>query len=167
MLFRSSGVFDLRPLVATSVNEPLGLDSAAAASSSPMLHLPRGPEGRPGVVVAWGDGDTDAFAAQSRHYELFLSSVLGPAADFSWNTTAEFYAAVEKAGPSLNVAPLAPHGVLRFAAEPLQEACVVRVAVVEDLDGDAPAELAILGQVDGRHPARAKARDDQIGRAHV
>ena len=70
-----SGVFDLRPLVATSVNEPLGLDSAAAASSSPMLHLPRGPEGRPGVVVAWGDGDTDAFAAQSRHYAALLAAV--------------------------------------------------------------------------------------------
>lgn len=69
-----SGVFDLRPLVATTVNEPLGLDARAAASLSPMLHLPATGEGRPEVVVAWGDDDTDAFAAQSRHYAMLLAA---------------------------------------------------------------------------------------------
>ena len=59
-----SGVFDLRPLVHTTVNEPLGLDEAAAAALSPQL-LPIG--GHPAeVVVTWGDNDTNAFRAQSR-----------------------------------------------------------------------------------------------------
>lgn len=70
-----SGVFDLRPLVATSINEPLGLDPGSAASLSPMLHPPSDPTGRPQVVVAWGDGDTDSFAAQSRHYAAVLAAV--------------------------------------------------------------------------------------------
>ena len=63
-----------------------------------------------------GSGVAPVTAEYRQYYEVFLSSVLGPAADFSWTTTAEFFAALEKAGPSLNVAPLAPHGVLRFAA---------------------------------------------------
>jgi len=69
-----SGVFDLRPLVATSVNEPLDLDAESAGALSPMLHLPSPGEGRPEVVIAWGDDDTDAFAAQSRHYAMLLSA---------------------------------------------------------------------------------------------
>lgn len=68
------------------------------------------------VIGSCGSGVAPVTPDYRQHYELFLSSVLGPAADFSWSTTAEFYAALEKAGPSLNVAPLAPHGVLRFAA---------------------------------------------------
>jgi len=68
------------------------------------------------VIGSCGSGVAPVTPDYRKHYEVFLSSVLGPAADFSWSTTAEFYAALEKAGPSLNVAPLAPHGVLRFAA---------------------------------------------------
>ena len=37
-----------------------------------------------------------------------------------------------------------------------------RVAVVEDLDRDAPAELLVLGEVDVRHPARAELADDPV-----
>lgn len=68
------------------------------------------------VVGNCGSGVAPVTADYRQHYEVFLSSVLGPASDFSWSTTAEFYAALEKAGPSLNVAAFAPHGVLRFAA---------------------------------------------------
>ena len=64
-----SGVYDLRPLLATSVNDPLGLDDATAAGLSPQL-LPV--TGGPDVVVAWGDDDTDAFRAQSRAYAEHL-----------------------------------------------------------------------------------------------
>lgn len=60
-----SGVFDLRPIVHTTVNDPLGLDEATAAALSPAL-LPV--EGRPDVIVAWGDNDTDAFKAQGHLY---------------------------------------------------------------------------------------------------
>lgn len=65
-----SGVFDLRPLVHTSVNDPLGLDTSAAAAVSPRL-LPV--VGRNEVVVAWGDNDTDAFKDQSRSYAAHLA----------------------------------------------------------------------------------------------
>lgn len=57
-----SGVFDLRPLVHTTVNEPLGLDLAAAAALSPAL-LPL--DAIPDTVVAWAENDTDSFKAQS------------------------------------------------------------------------------------------------------
>jgi arylformamidase len=60
-----SGVYDLRPLVHTTVNGPLGMDSAAAAAVSPML-LPV--HSRPPVTVAWGDRDTGAFRAQGENY---------------------------------------------------------------------------------------------------
>jgi arylformamidase len=57
-----SGVFDLRPLVHTTVNEPLRLDDASAAALSPAL-LPTVSPTR--TLVAWGDNETDAFKAQS------------------------------------------------------------------------------------------------------
>ncbi|MDO8392375.1 MAG: alpha/beta hydrolase [Actinomycetota bacterium] len=64
-----SGVYDLRPLVHTTVNEPLDLDERSAAGLSPLL-LPI--RSRPGtvadIVVAWGDNDTDAFRAQGLAY---------------------------------------------------------------------------------------------------
>ena len=55
-----------------------------------------------------------------------------------------------------------PRGVLRLAAEPLDELLVARVPVVEDLDRDAPAELLVGGEVDVRHPAGAELAGDQV-----
>jgi len=66
-----SGVFDLRPLLHTTVNDPLGLDDAAAAALSPQL-LPV--VAGHAVVVAWGDNETDAFKEQSRAYSAHLAS---------------------------------------------------------------------------------------------
>lgn len=62
-----SGVFDLRPLLRTTVNDPLGLDELRAGRLSPQLLEVAAPcrDGRTEVVVAWGDDDTKAFAAQS------------------------------------------------------------------------------------------------------
>ena len=53
-------------------------------------------------------------------------------------------------------------GVLRLAAEALDELLVVRVPVVQDLDRDAAAELLVLGEVDVRHPAGAELAHDLI-----
>ena len=70
------GVFDLRPLLHTTVNDPLGLDEATAAALSPQL-LPvaalavKEPHE---VVVAWGDNETDAFKLQSRSYAAHLAA---------------------------------------------------------------------------------------------
>ncbi len=60
-----SGVYDLRPLVHTTINEPLGLDEIAAAEISPALlpvasSLP--------VLLTVGDNETEAFIAQQRVY---------------------------------------------------------------------------------------------------
>ena len=57
-----SGVFDLRPIVHTTVNEPLALDDHTAATLSPAL-LPVAAPTR--TLVTWGDNETDAFKAQS------------------------------------------------------------------------------------------------------
>jgi arylformamidase len=64
-----SGVYDLRPIVHTTVNEPLELDSRTAAGLSPVL-LPV--VGEQDVVVAWGDNETDAFKAQGTAYSAWL-----------------------------------------------------------------------------------------------
>ena len=55
-----------------------------------------------------------------------------------------------------------PGGVLRLAAEALDELLVVRVPLVEDLDRDAPPERLVLGEVDGRHAAGAELAHDLV-----
>ena len=55
-----------------------------------------------------------------------------------------------------------PGGVLRLAAEALDELLVARVPVVEDLDRDAPSELLVRGEIDVRHPTGAQLPDDQV-----
>ncbi len=69
-----SGVYDLRPLVHTTVNVPLGLDDTSAAAISPAL-LPVAPgpaTTRRAVMVAVGDDETDAFQAQTQIYAARL-----------------------------------------------------------------------------------------------
>lgn len=69
-----SGVFDLRPLVRTTVNDALGLDESGAAALSPqLLPLDAGAGHQPDVVVAWGAADTNAFRAQGRNFAERLS----------------------------------------------------------------------------------------------
>jgi hypothetical protein len=53
-------------------------------------------------------------------------------------------------------------GRLRLAPEALDEELVVRVAVVEDLDRDAAAELLVLGQIDIRHAPGAQLAQDAV-----
>ena len=59
-----SGVFDVAPLIGTSINDLLGLDAAAAAALDLLT-----PERRycP-AVVAWGEVETGAFKQQSRAF---------------------------------------------------------------------------------------------------
>ena len=66
-----SGVFDLRPLVQTTVNDPLGLDVVNAATLSPQM-LPVVADHK--VVVAWGDNETDAFKVQSHAYAAHVAA---------------------------------------------------------------------------------------------
>ncbi len=85
-----SGVYDLEPLVGTTINDALGLDTAAARAVSPAHLLPAGrpsrlptsPEPRLPVmldrgpstglalpaVVTWGEVETDEFERQSLEF---------------------------------------------------------------------------------------------------
>jgi len=64
-----SGIYDLRPLVGTYINDALGLDEAAACAQSPAM---RPLEGFPPAVVTWGAQDTDEFKRQSRQFAQLL-----------------------------------------------------------------------------------------------
>ena len=58
-----SGLFDLRDLVHTSINDKLGLEEASAVAASPLLHL--APSGKH-VIAGAGEAESDAFHWQSR-----------------------------------------------------------------------------------------------------
>ncbi|MFD0337142.1 alpha/beta hydrolase [Streptomyces sp. NPDC127117] len=60
-----SGLFDLRPLVASFANEWLGLDTARAAALSPLLALDPGGSYLPESVIAVSEHDGSGFLAQS------------------------------------------------------------------------------------------------------
>lgn len=64
-----SGIYDLEPLVGTSINTALGLDVAEAARNSPMR---RPLEGFPPSLVCWGDNETDQFKRQSQAFAQAL-----------------------------------------------------------------------------------------------
>lgn len=59
-----SGVFDLEPIIETSINKVLCLDLEAAAALSPM----RRPAPSVPVVAFVGNDETQGFISQSRHY---------------------------------------------------------------------------------------------------
>ncbi len=66
------------------------------------------------VVGNCGLGAAPNTPEYREYYDTFVHNVLGPAKEFAWSTTAEYYSAVEQAGPSLNVASHVPQGTLRF-----------------------------------------------------
>lgn len=66
-----SGVYDLRPLVNTYVNAPLGLNVATAAALSPGLNSN---QCLPSCLVVWGDNETSEFKRQSQQYATFLAA---------------------------------------------------------------------------------------------
>ena len=65
-----SGIFDLAPLVGTSINDALGLDAATAAT----LDLLRAQDRFPPAVVAWGEIETREFTRQSRAFAARLAA---------------------------------------------------------------------------------------------
>jgi arylformamidase len=70
-----SGIFDLEPLLATSLGGMLGLDNAAATAFSPL----RIDHCRGRLLAAVGSAETDAFEAQSRAYAAHWSAQGGDA----------------------------------------------------------------------------------------
>jgi arylformamidase len=65
-----SGVYDLRPLLHTTVNDPLQLTEDDATELSPQLHAVSPIKN---VVVAWGEHETNSFKDQSRNYAQLLT----------------------------------------------------------------------------------------------
>ena len=61
-----SGIFDLAPLMETSINDDIRLDAAAAARNSPIHHLPAA--GGAPLIAAVGAAETAAFIAQNRAF---------------------------------------------------------------------------------------------------
>lgn len=57
-----SGIFELEPLIGTSVNDAIGLDVDAAQRNSPLL---ANLEGFPETLIAHGDNETSQFKRQS------------------------------------------------------------------------------------------------------
>lgn len=73
-----SGVFALEPLIGTSVNDALDLDSAAARASSPLLYPLTD---FPPAVVCWGAIETDQFKQQSAVFARCLREASGAGVD--------------------------------------------------------------------------------------
>ena len=66
-----SGVYDLRPLVGTSINQPLNLTIENATDLSPGLFTN---QGFPPCVIAYGSNETQEFKRQSQEYQQQLLS---------------------------------------------------------------------------------------------
>lgn len=64
-----SGIYEVEPLVGTSINAALGLDAAAARAVSPALADLRG---FPPAVVCWGAVETAEFKRQGRDFAAAL-----------------------------------------------------------------------------------------------
>jgi arylformamidase len=66
-----SGVYELAPLIGTSIDEALSLDAQSAAAVSPQ-RLPLG--GFPPSVVCWGEIETAEFKRQGRDFARALAA---------------------------------------------------------------------------------------------
>lgn len=65
-----SGIYEVEPLVGTSINDALGLDAAAARAVSPALAASL--QGFPPAIVAWGGVETGEFKRQGRDFAAAL-----------------------------------------------------------------------------------------------
>lgn len=67
-----SGVFELAPLLGTSVNDAVGMDLDAATRNSPVRQLV---EAFPSTIVAYGSNETEQFKVQSHVFAAQLAEV--------------------------------------------------------------------------------------------
>ncbi len=92
-----SGIFDLQPLIGTSINDALGLTAAQAQRQSPAL---RQLAGFPPALVCWGQIETDAFKAQSRQFASALQAVGTPCQVLELAQRNHFDVALDLADPA-------------------------------------------------------------------
>jgi arylformamidase len=67
-----SGVYDLQPLVGTSINDAVGLTDKTAYEHSPLFSLKTG---FPRALVCWGEIETHAFKQQSETFANALRNI--------------------------------------------------------------------------------------------
>lgn len=70
----SSGLFDLRPLVTTYVNEPIGLNRETALKCSPIAHIPEIVKNSRDCKISliYGDHEPPPFKIQNRQFNQLL-----------------------------------------------------------------------------------------------
>ena len=91
-----SGIFQLQPLVGTSINAALGLSPQQALAQSPLLQpLP----GFPPAIVCWGEVETGAFKAQSRQFSARLQAAHTPCQTLEIAARNHFDVALDLADP--------------------------------------------------------------------
>lgn len=92
-----SGIYELEPLVGTSVNNALGLDADTARALSPAL-LPL--RGFPPSVVCWGEVETGEFKRQSRDFAARLQGAGSVCQAFEVPRRNHFDLILDLAGPA-------------------------------------------------------------------
>ncbi len=91
-----SGIYDVAPLIGTSINDALGLDASTAAA----LDLLRGPRRSCPAVVAWGEIETSEFKRQSRAFAARLAAALIPCTAVEVSGRNHFDVILELANPA-------------------------------------------------------------------
>ncbi|MEO2125407.1 MAG: alpha/beta hydrolase [Acidimicrobiales bacterium] len=94
-----SGIFELAPLVGTSINEALGLTETEARALSPQPEA-----GFPRSIVCWGENETTEFKAQSQAFAATLEELGTPCTDFEVTGRNHFDVVFELADLSTPVA---------------------------------------------------------------
>jgi|TARA_Y100000310_G_scaffold273168_1_gene288527 arylformamidase len=95
-----SGVFDLRPLVGTSIVEALDLTTADANALSPAL---ASIHGFPPSLVCWGEVETDEFKEQGRRFAEFLNAAGTTCTSFEVGARNHFDVVLDLADPSSKI----------------------------------------------------------------
>jgi arylformamidase len=92
-----SGIYDLEPLIGTSIDAALGLDPATAARNSPL----RQPlKGFPPSLVCWGENETDQFKRQSRTFAQALQEAGTDCVEFETAARNHFDVILDLADPA-------------------------------------------------------------------
>lgn len=102
-----SGLFDLRPLMHTHINEWLTLDHDSARRESPLFHVPKV---KCPLLVSWGELETPEFQRQSRLYAQAWRAADGSVQEMSLAGTHHFTAPLQLARAD---SPLT-HAILRM-----------------------------------------------------
>ena len=75
-----SGVFDLRPLLKTDINDNPKMDLNEAENISPLLKentfLTESEKNEIKILLAYGEDESSAFKEQSMNYSLHLQNIL-------------------------------------------------------------------------------------------